>query len=353
MTQTEPTPVTNTDLAPPPRDAPVEPAAPVARRVLRAVFSEYATLVLAGLYFLAVLPLVPELATTRNLSNLFMNMLPLLAVALGQTVVLITGGIDLSVTSIIAAASVAAAWTMTSVNDAGFYTPQPGMVPLAVAAALAVGVAAGAFNGAAVGGLAMPPFIVTLSTMMVVSGATLWATRSKNIGNLPDRFTDIGFGSVAGVPYALWIVAALALALHMLLGRTLLGRWLYATGHNPKASLISGVPVRRVTATAYVLSGFCAAVASVLYTARLETGSPTLGREILLDVIGATVIGGTSLFGGKGKVLWTVFGVLLFSLIANTLNLLGLQHFTIMMVKGVVILVAAGLDLLRTRLLAA
>jgi ribose transport system permease protein len=199
----------------------------------------------------------------------------------------------------------------------------------------------------------MPPFIVTLSTMMVVSGATLWATRSNNIGNLPDRFTDIGFGSVAGVPYALWIVAALALALHMLLGRTLLGRWLYATGHNPKASLISGVPVRRVTATAYVLSGFCAAVASVLYTARLETGSPTLGREILLDVIGATVIGGTSLFGGKGKVLWTVFGVLLFSLIANTLNLLGLQHFTIMMVKGVVILVAAGLDLLRTRLLAA
>jgi len=350
MTQIEPTPVTNADLGPPPREDAAEPAAPVARRVLRAVFSEYATLVLAGLYFLAVLPLVPELATTRNLSNLFMNMLPLLAVALGQTVVLITGGIDLSVTSIIAAASVAAAWTMTSVNDAGFYTPQSGMVPLAVAAALAVGVAAGAFNGAAVAGLAMPPFIVTLSTMMVVSGATLWATRSKNIGNLPDRFTDIGFGSVAGVPYALWVVAALALSLHLLLSRTLLGRWLYAAGHNPKAALISGVPVRRVTAAAYMLSGFCAAVASVLYTARLETGSPTLGREILLDVIGATVIGGTSLFGGKGKVIWTVFGVLLFTLISNSLNLLGLQDDKIMVAKGCVILAAAGLDMVRNRL---
>ena len=101
------------------------------------------------------------------------------------------------------------------------------------------------------------------------------------------------------------------------------------------------------------MSGLCAAVASVIYTARLETGSPTLERDILLDVIGATVVGGTSLFGGKGKVVWTFFGVLLFSLIANTLNLLGLEYFTIMMVKGAVILVAAGLDLLRTRLLAA
>jgi ribose/xylose/arabinose/galactoside ABC-type transport system permease subunit len=226
------------------------------------------------------------------------------------------------------------------------------MVPLAIAVALGLGLLVGAFNGATVAGLSLPPFIVTLGTMMLLGGATLWATRSNNIGNLPDRFTDIGFGSFAGLPYGLSLVAALALAVHFVLSRTLPGRWLYATGHNPNAALVSGVPVRRVIATAYVVSGLCAAVASVLYTARLETGSPTLGREILLDVIGATVIGGTSLFGGKGKVLWTVFGVLLFSLIANTLNLLGLQHYTIMMVKGAVILLAAGLDLLRNRVLA-
>ena len=319
---------------------------------MRAAFSEYATLLLAAAYFLAVLPFLPELATSRNLSNLFMNMLPLLAVALGQTVVLITGGIDLSVTSTIAAASVAAAWAMTTPAGGGNYAPEPAMVPLAIAAAIGVGLLAGAFNGAAVAGLSLPPFIVTLSSMMLLGGATLWATRSRNIANLPDRFTDIGFGSLAGLPYALWVVAGLAVAVHFTLGRTLFGRWLYATGHNAKAALVSGVPVRRVTGSAYVVSGVCAAAASVLYTARLETGSPTLGREILLDVIGATVIGGTSLFGGKGKVLWTVFGVLLFSLIANTLNLLGVQHYTIMMVKGAVILLAAGLDLLRNRVLA-
>jgi ribose/xylose/arabinose/galactoside ABC-type transport system permease subunit len=265
---------------------------------------------------------------------------------------MITGGIDLSVTSIIAAASVAAAWAMTAPTAAGGYVPRPEAVPLAVALAIGVGMTVGAFNGVAVAGLSLPPFIVTLSTMMLVSGATLWATHSRNIANLPDRFTDVAFGSLAGVPYGLWVVGFLALAVHFVLSRTLLGRWLYATGHNAKAALISGVPVRRVTAAAYVVSGVCAAVAGLLYTARLETGSPTMGREILLDVIGATVIGGTSLFGGKGKVLWTVFGVLLFSLISSTLNLLGLQHYTIMMVKGAVILLAAGLDLLRNRVLA-
>jgi ribose transport system permease protein len=337
-------------VAPPGRHGEDARAAP---KVLRAVFSEHATLVLAVAYFLAVWPLVPDLATPANLTNLFMNMLPLLAVALGQTVVLITGGIDLSVTSIVAAASVAAAWAMTAVDPAtGQRVPQPATVPLAVALALGIGLAVGAFNGAAVAGLSLPPFIVTLGTMMMLGGATLWAAKSRNIANLPDRFTEVGFGSFAGLPYGFWVVAALAVAIHLTLTHTLPGRWLYATGHNARAALTSGVPVRRVTAAAYGISGVCAAVGSLLYTARLQVGTPTMGREILLDVIGAVVIGGTSLFGGRAKVLWTVSGVLLFSLIANSLDLLGLQPYTIMIVKGAVILVAAGLDVLRNRVLA-
>jgi ribose/xylose/arabinose/galactoside ABC-type transport system permease subunit len=110
------------------------------------------------------------------------------------------------------------------------------------------------------------------------------------------------------------------------------------------------VPVARVTLGAYVVCGLCAAVASILYTGRLETGSPTMGQRILLDVIGATVIGGTSLYGGKGKVTWTVFGVLFLTVIDNTLNLQNLSHFTIMMVKGAVILLAAALDATRHKL---
>jgi len=355
--QAEP-PVQNADAAPP--AAAASSAAVLAltgapsglvRRTLTAVLSEHSVLLLAATYFLAVWALTPDVATPRNLRNLFLNLLPLLAVAVGQTVVMISGGIDLSATSIIAACSVIAATVMTETSGART-VPLPGMVPWAILAALAAGAAMGSFNGAAVGALGMPPFIATLGSMMVVSGGVLWWTKSKNVAGLPESFVSLLAGEWLGVPSAAWVVATLALAVHLLLSRTLWGYWLYATGHNPRASLVSGVPVRRITAAAYAVSGFCAAVAALLYTARLESGSPVMGREILLDVIGATVIGGTSLFGGKGRLTWTVCGVLLFALIDNSLNLMGLEYYTIWTVKGLVILGAAALDLLRARVLA-
>lgn len=275
-------------------------------------------------------------------------MLPLLALAIGQTVVLITGGIDLSITAIIAAASIVAARIVS--NDNGLLAHQPAAIAAAIVAALSVGGAIGLLNGGAITLLGMPPFIVTLSMMMCVSGATLWYTHSSNIANLPDGFIAIAYGAPLGMPFPLVIVVLLAALVHILLRFTLPGFWLYAVGQNARTSRISGVPVRGVIVLAYVISGVCAAVASILLTARLETGSPTQGDKMLLDVIGASVIGGASLIGGKGKVVWTVFGVTLFSLIANTLELLDLQHFTIMMIKGGVILIAAGLDVLRRRL---
>ena len=131
------------------------------------------------------------------------------------------------------------------------------------------------------------------------------------------------------------------------------GRWLYAVGHNPTASLISGVPVNGMIVSAYIASGLFAALASVLYTGQAEIGSPVLGQKLLLDIIGATVIGGTSLFGGKGRILWTVFGVLFIKLIDNSLNLLDLSYFSIMMVKGGIILLAALLDATKNKMLTA
>jgi ribose/xylose/arabinose/galactoside ABC-type transport system permease subunit len=189
--------------------------------------------------------------------------------------------------------------------------------------------------------------------MMFFSGLAVWLTQSRPIYDLPLRFNDLGQGAWLWVPNSLIVAGALTLAAHVLLSRSLLGRWIYAVGANARASLISGVPVTRVITFAYVVSGGCAAVASVLYTARLETGSPVLGQRILLDVIGATVIGGTSLFGGKGRALWTVFGVWFICLIDNSLNMLGLSYFVVMMVKGGIILFAALMDAARTRVLAA
>jgi ribose transport system permease protein len=194
----------------------------------------------------------------------------------------------------------------------------------------------------------MPPFIVTLTTMMFFSGLAIWLTKSKTVYNLPAAFNQLGG--------KLWLAALITVltagAVHLLLSRSLFGRWLYAVGHSPRAALVSGVPVASVTAGAYVVSGLLAALAAVLYTGQSETGSPVLGQRMLLDVIGAAVIGGTSLFGGKGKVHWTLFGVLLMKLIDNTLNLLNLSLFAITMAKGAVILLAAIADSLKTRLAA-
>ena len=223
------------------------------------------------------------------------------------------------------------------------------VVPVGVVVMLGVGLVIGWLNGVAVARFKMPPFMVTLVTMIFFSAFAIYLTRSENLAIYRDGFVALGRGGLGFIPYTLLIAGGLAIVAHFVLDRTVLGRWFYAIGRSMRTSRVSGVPTERVIILAYVFSGFCAAVAAVLYSARLEAGRPTLGGSLLLDIIGATVIGGTSLFGGKGKVLWTVYGVLFFVLLANTLNLLNLSYFTIDIVKGGVILLAALLDVLRNR----
>lgn len=306
--------------------------------VVRLLRSEYLVLILSALYFLALLPFTPGFASTENLANILVTLLPLFIVAMGQTTVLVTGGIDLSVTSIIALTSVTGAAVMS--GDHGWLAGSPLAVPVGILAMLLVGALVGVFNGVAVTQFKMPPFIVTLTSMMFFSGLAIWLTKSKNIGNLPAAFNAIG--GKTGLAFAVAVI--LGLGAHAMLGRSLWGRWLYAVGHNARASFISGVPVSGVIISAYVVSGVFAAAAAVLYTGQAESGSPVLAQRLMLDIVGATVIGGTSLFGGRGKILWTLFGVLFLKLIDNSLNLLDLSYFTIMMVKGAVILFAALMD---------
>ena len=312
----------------------------------RAIQSEYLILLLCVVYFCALAPFTPGFTSSGNLANILSSMLPLLVVATGQTLVLITAGIDLSATSIIAMASVAGALVMT--GDGGLLAGNPLAGAAGVVIMLVVGAAIGGLNGLFITWFRMPAFIVTLTTMMFFSGFAIWLTQSKPIYDLPHGFLFLGNN--------LWTAAAIVMVVaacaQLALTRTLFGRWLYAIGQNPRAALVSGVPERRVTIAVYVLSGVCAGIAAILITGRLETGSPVHWRNNLLDVVGATVIGGTSLYGGKGKVFWTVFGVLFLTMIDNSLNLLNRSHFTIMMVKGGVILFAAVLDSVRNKLLA-
>lgn len=294
---------------------------------------------LCAAYALVVSTFTPGFVSTENVLNVLSGMLPLLIVAVGQTFVVITGGIDLSVTSTIAMASTMGALAMTSWDSA----------LAGVAVMLGVGVGIGLVNGAAISALRMPPFIVTLTTMMFFSGFAIWTTKSGSVPGLPEAFITLGTSIAVVLPLALVVVATG----QSLLARTRFGQWLYAVGRNPKAALASGVPVSRTLVAAYVISGVLAAVSGALYTARLETGSPVLGQRILLDVIAAVVIGGTSLFGGRGRIVWTVWGVLFIVLVDNSLNLLGVSNFTVLIAKGVVILVAALLDTIRTRYAAA
>jgi ribose/xylose/arabinose/galactoside ABC-type transport system permease subunit len=303
---------------------------------LRRSLSDYFGLALTVLLLCALAPFTPGLLSQSNLLNILTYLLPLLIVAIGMTLVMITGGIDLSVTSIIALTSVVGAKLMTTSSQSA---------AVGILAMLALGATIGAANGAIITLLRLPAFIVTLASMMFVSGFAVWLTQSKNIDQLPHSFLAIG----QRLPIAATLAILVAVISAFYLRKTIYGRWLYAVGQNATAAHISGVPVRTVTFAAYVSSGLCAAIAAIILTARLETASPVLGREMLLDIIGATVIGGISLFGGKGKISWAFFGVLFLVTLDNALNLLNLSQFAITITKGCGILLAATLDALRQR----
>jgi ribose/xylose/arabinose/galactoside ABC-type transport system permease subunit len=245
-------------------------------------------------------------------------------------------------------------------------------VVVGVLVMLAVGSVIGLVNGYFIARFGMPAFMVTLVSLMLFSSAGIWLTQSQNIVNLPAEFSRLGSGDLISfyfgekteatvkrrdilsfVTYPVVIALALALVAELVLRFTVLGRYIYAIGSNPKAAEISGVPVRRVIILVFAFSGLCAAVAAILYSGRLGGGRPTIGSGgVLLDIIGATVIGGTSFSGGKGRVSWTLVGVVFFVLLGNTLNYMGLSAFYIDVVKGGIILAAAALDVARTRLLA-
>lgn len=323
----------------------MNPAVPVPTRRLSA--DARAVLLLPLVLFLLLAGFAPGFATAGNLGNLVVAGLPLLVLATGQTVVLITGGIDLSVTAVIGLTSVLGALVMS--GDAGWLRGNPAATPVALAVMFGTGATVGLLNGTCVAWLRMPAFMVTLTTTLFMGGLAVWLAQrqvhAESIYNLPAAFLLLGNRPALAAGVAI----AAAVATHLLLTRTLLGRWFQAVGYNPRTALISGVPVGATVVTAYVLSGLMASLTSILITARLETGSPSHGRTLLLDVIGAAVIGGTSLFGGKGTVPGTAAGVLFLALLSNGLNQLNLSDFFITMVKGAVILMAALMDVRRNR----
>lgn len=283
-----------------------------------------------------------------SVGDIMLAMIPLAVLVVGQALVLLLGQIDLSMTAVMAFGSVAGASFMTrSGADPGSGLTTAG----GIATCLSLGLMVGLLNGICVATLRIPSFIATLAVMMGLSGAAVWFASSisdtVSIGGLPEIFRLIGYGSFLGIPYALVVAAVVLGGAWFVLNRTMFGRWIYAIGHNPRAARISGVPVKRVTVAVFAVSGICAAIASVIMTSRLETGLPTLGRSMLLDVVGAAVIGGVSLFGGRGSVIRAMGGVALLCVLDKSLQLLGLSLFLVLSIKGLTILAAATFDAMR------
>lgn len=299
----------------------------------------------AGYYILMAL-VTPGFFTLHNSWNLLYTFLPLAIIAIGQTFVMLTGGIDLSVTAIIAIASVAGGFFMSS--DTSFADGSMAIV-IGIPGMLLCGAVIGLFNGLVVARLKMPPFMVTLISLIFFSGVAVWMTRSNSIHNLADGFINFPYTSWLGIPIPLIIGALVLVLAYIILHKTLLGEWIFAVGVNKKTAYLSGVNVVLTLASVYIISGCCAAIGAMFYTARLETGSPVMGQNILLDVIGAVVIGGTSLFGGEGKIRWTLAGALFMTMLDNSLNLLGLSFFLIMVVKGGIILVTAVMNVMQSK----
>lgn len=299
----------------------------------------------AGYYVLMVF-ITPGFFTIHNSWNLLYTFLPLAIIAIGQTFVMLTGGIDLSVTATIAIASVAGGFLMSS--DTGL-ADGPMAIAIGIPGMLLCGVSIGWFNGLVVARLKMPPFMVTLTSLIFFSGFAVWMTHSKSIYHLTEGFVNFPYASWLGIPIPLLVGAIVLLLAYVLLHKTLLGEWIFATGVNKKTAYLSGVNVALTITSVYMISGICASIGSMFYTARLETGSPVMGQNMLLDIIGAVVIGGTSLFGGKGKIRWTLVGALFMTMLDNSLNLLGLSFFLIMVVKGGIILATAVLNVMQAK----
>ncbi len=277
----------------------------------------------------------PTFLSLANVVNLVRQISINGILAVGVTYVLLTGGVDLSLGSVVALSGVAAALFAR----AGEY---PLIVP--VATGILAGAACGAANGWIVAWGRVAPFIVTLGMMTAARGLALLASGGRPVSGLGAGFTHIGGGDIAGVPEPILIFFLVALLSRVFLVNMRFGRYIYAVGGNENAALASGVPVRRVKLAAYSMCGALSGLAGVVLASRITTGQPNAGIGYELDAIAAVVIGGTSLNGGVGGIGGTILGALLMGVINNGLDLLNVSSYYQQVVKGVIIVGAVWLD---------
>jgi ribose transport system permease protein len=281
----------------------------------------------------------PDFLTGNNLANLARQVAIFGILAIGQLMVILTGGIDLSVGSILGLAGAVAAQLLVSGMP---------IVP-AILLGVVVGAVLGLANGVLVTRFKLPPFIATLGMLGIARGVVLVITDANTIQGLPDSFQTVANGTVLGVPNLLIIFVIITAIAWFALNRTVFGRYVYAVGSNPEAARLAGVPVAMVTTAVYVIAGVLAAVGGVLLTSRLGAGVPTAGTGFELQAIAACVIGGASLSGARGSAIGAACGALIIGVLNNGGNLLAINAFYLQIAIGALVLVAVGFDQMNSR----
>jgi ribose transport system permease protein len=312
----------------------------------RAMLERFGSLIALAAMVLAMSLLSRSFLTVENGRNILLQISVNLCLSTGMTLVILTGGIDLSVGAVLALSGAVAAsllkngidlaWAQTHVQFTAFG---------AIVAGIVVGLAMGAFNGLVITRFRLPPFVATLGMLSIGRGLTMRWTGGIPITALGTQFSFIGTGHVLGIPMVVWIAATLAIFTYILSRHTLLGRYIYAIGGSERAAAFAGLNVDRVKIYVYTLGGGLAAIAGVVLTARLDAADPKAGLGYELDSIAAVIIGGTSLAGGRGSILGTVIGCLIIGVLNNGLVMLGVRPEVQEVIKGLVIIVAVAIDM--------
>jgi ribose transport system permease protein len=307
------------------------------RRVLATREATLAALILV--IVLVMSQATPYFLTMANFRAMAIGLTPTAIIAIGMTILLVSGGFDLSVGAVLALCSTAVALMMTGGLPIG----------LSILGALLIGAVIGLANGLIVTRLGVNPLVATLGTMSVARGVALVLTEGFSVSDLPPSFGYIGSASWLGLPAMVWIALALVVLGDLALRHALYLRQVYYIGGNEKAARLSGIPVDSVRCVAFVLTAVLAAVAGVLLASRLMSGTPTAGAALELQVLAAAVIGGASLRGGEGTVLGAFLGVIFVALINNAMTMLAVSIYWQMVVTGCVLIAAVALDMLVRR----
>ena len=281
----------------------------------------------------------PYFLTATNISSVIRQTAVINIMALGMTLVIVSGGIDLSVGSILAFSGVVGTMTMVATDS----------VMLGMVTGVVCGTLWGVANGLMIARMRIPPFIVTLGTLGIVRGLTLVISGGLPVVGLPKEHGFLGEGTIGPAPFVLVVLIACVVLAHFMLHSTKLGRYTYAIGSNEAAAIYAGIPVGRFKVAIYAICGLLTGLAGMIETSRLMTGQPTAGVTYELQVIAAVVIGGGSLTGGEGTVIGTLIGAFIMGLLSNGSDLLGINPYWQQVIIGAVIILAVALDVARKR----